>query len=269
MRTTEAGGETRCGIGTRLRAAREARGLTILQAAEKLHVDARILEALEGEDFASLGAAVYARGHLRRYAELIGEAPAELQALYPASVSATGPDLTRVPHLAAATHSARLVTLALLVLLGFAIAGVLWWVLSLPVAKPRLVSTTGTVADPSAAQLMTAMANASGRAAPGSTGAAAGEAQLDVKFYGVSWAQVTDASGRRLFEGLNAPDSTRTLSGTPPLRVIIGNAPGVTVRLNGTRVALDDLVRRDGSARFQVDASGHVAPLPPLVAHGD
>lgn len=262
MRTTEAGGETRCGIGTRLRAAREARGLTILQAAEKLHVDARILEALEGEDFASLGAAVYARGHLRRYAELVGEAPAELQTLYPASATPSGPDLTRVPHRAPAGHSTRLVTLALLVLLGFAIAGVLWWVLTLPTAKPRLVSAA-PVGDSSAAQLMTALANASGRGAP------AAQAQLDVKFYGVSWAQVTDASGRRLFEGLNAPDSTRTVSGTPPLRIIIGNAPGVTLRLNGTRIALDELVRRDGSARFQLDGSGHVAPLPPLVAHGD
>jgi cytoskeleton protein RodZ len=268
MGTTEAGGEARCGIGTRLRAAREARGLTILQAAEKLHVDARILESLEAEDFASLGASVYARGHLRRYAELIGEAPAELQTLYPASASAAGPDLTRVPHRAPDGHSSRLVTLALLVLLGFAIAGVLWWVLTLPTAKPRLVSaaTTATVGDSSATQLMTALANASGGGVPATSAA---QAQLDVKFYGVSWAQVTDAAGRRLFEGLNAPDSTRTLSGTPPLRIIIGNAPGVTVRLNGTRIAVDDLVRRDGSARFQLDASGHVAPLPPLVAHGD
>lgn len=271
MRTPEAGGEARCGIGTRLRAAREARGLTILQAAEKLHVDARVLESLEAEDFASLGAAVYARGHLRRYAELIGEAPTELQALYPASATASGPDLTRVPHLAPDGHSARLVTLALLVLLGFAVAGVLWWVLTLPVAKPRLVSAAGpaTVGDSSASQLMSALANASGRGAPGAPASSGAQAQLDVKFFGVSWAQVTDASGRRLFEGLNAPDSTRTVSGTPPLRIIIGNAPGVTLRLNGTKVAVDELVRRDGSARFQLDASGHVAPLPPLVAHGD
>jgi cytoskeleton protein RodZ len=271
MRTTEAGGEARCGIGTRLRAAREARGLTILQAAEKLHVDARVLESLEAEDFAALGAAVYARGHLRRYAELIGEAPAELQGLYPASANASGPDLTRVPHRAPERHSARLMTLALLVLLGFAIAGVLWWVLTLPVAKPRLVSATGTpgVGDSSASQLLAALANASGRSAPRSTASSAAEAQLDMRFFGVSWAQVTDASGRRLFEGLNAPDSTRTVSGTPPLRVIIGNAPGITLRLNGTRVALDELVRRDGSARFQLDGNGHVTPLPPLVAHGD
>jgi len=269
MNTSEAGGESRCGIGTRLRAAREARGLTILQAAEKLHVDARILEALEAEDFASLGATVYARGHLRRYADLVGEQPAQLQSLFPATPASSGPDLTRIPYRAPDPRSTRLMTLALLVLLLVAIAGVLWWVLTLPAAKPRAVSATSGLAVPgegSAAQLMTALAAAPGRAAPAAPGS---QVQLAVRFNGVSWAQVSDASGKRLFEGLAAPDSSRTLNGTPPLRVIIGNAPGVSVRLNGQRVALEGLVHRDGSARFQVDGSGHTAPLPPLVARGD
>ena len=55
-------GDTRAGIGTRLRAAREKKGLTLLQAAERLHLDSRILEWLEAENFAALGAPVYARG---------------------------------------------------------------------------------------------------------------------------------------------------------------------------------------------------------------
>ena len=75
--TGEAGGESVRGIGARLRAAREQCGLTVLQAAERLHVDARILEALEAQDFAALGASVYVRGHLRRYAEAVGESAAE------------------------------------------------------------------------------------------------------------------------------------------------------------------------------------------------
>lgn len=85
---SEAGGDAR-GIGARLRGAREKRGLTILQAAEKLHVDARMLEALEAGNFAALGALVYVRGHLRRYAELLGEPPPE-----PAEQYAAAPALT-------------------------------------------------------------------------------------------------------------------------------------------------------------------------------
>src|SRR5690606_36286159 len=93
-----ASGDARVGIGARLRAGREKAGLTLLHAAEKLHVDPRVLEALESERFESLGAAVFARGHLRRYAELIGERAAELEALYSERVPAEPPDLTRIPR---------------------------------------------------------------------------------------------------------------------------------------------------------------------------
>jgi cytoskeleton protein RodZ len=272
MSTSEAAGDKRCGIGTRLRAAREARGLTTLQAAEKLHVDARILEALEAENFAALGATVYVRGHLRRYAELIGESASELQGLYSDAAQTAGPDLTRIPHRGPAGHSRRFVALALLVLVAVAIAGVLWWLLTLPTAKPRPVSaaeplpleqqpSTAAVADSSAARLVSALSAA--RSAP-----AAGDAQLALRFSAVSWVAVYDASGRRLLEGISAPDSARTLSGAPPLKVVLGNAPGVAVHLNGQRVPLDGLVRRDGSARFVIDRSGHTAPVPPQLAPG-
>ncbi|MGH8266659.1 MAG: helix-turn-helix domain-containing protein, partial [Steroidobacteraceae bacterium] len=134
---SEAGGDVRCGIGTRLRGARENKGLTVLQAAERLRVDARVLDLLEAEDFAALGAAVYARGHLRRYAELVGESPAQLQELYSAAALPSVPDLTRVPRLETNGDPARLVMPALVVLIGFALAGVLWWLLTLPAPKPQ------------------------------------------------------------------------------------------------------------------------------------
>ncbi|TLZ15741.1 MAG: helix-turn-helix domain-containing protein, partial [Gammaproteobacteria bacterium] len=106
---SEVGGEQRCGTGARLRDAREKQGLTLAQAAESLHLDPRTLEALEAEDFAALGADVYVRGHLRRYAELIGESPAQLQELYARSAPAAHPDLTRIPHREPGRGAARLV----------------------------------------------------------------------------------------------------------------------------------------------------------------
>src|SRR5256885_11621997 len=83
--------------------------LPISQAAETLCLDPRTLEALEAEDFAALGADVYVRGHLRRYAELIGESPAQLQELYARSARAAHPDLTRIPHREPGRDAARLV----------------------------------------------------------------------------------------------------------------------------------------------------------------
>jgi cytoskeleton protein RodZ len=132
----EAGGDIRAGIGTRLRAAREKKSLTILQAAEKMHVDARILESLEAEDFAALGAPVYARGHLRHYAELVGESPTELQQIYADSTKAAPaqPDLTRIARAQPVSDSGKLVGPAVIGLVAVGVIGVVWWVFTLSVA---------------------------------------------------------------------------------------------------------------------------------------
>ena len=130
--TVEAGGGEPRGIGARLRTAREKRALTLLQAAERLHLDTRVVEALEAEDFAALGADVYVRGHLRRYAEAVGESPAQLLELYSSAPHAARPDLTRIPHRESDERGSRLLLPALLLVVGFALAGSLWWLLTLP-----------------------------------------------------------------------------------------------------------------------------------------
>lgn len=62
--------------GARLRREREARGMTLQQVAEQLNLDVNAIAALESENFAALGAPVFAKGHLRRYAAILGQ-PAE------------------------------------------------------------------------------------------------------------------------------------------------------------------------------------------------
>ena len=59
-------------LGLRLRHAREALGLSVSEAAEKLRLKSVIVEALEKEDFDTLGAAVYVRGYFNSYAKLVG-----------------------------------------------------------------------------------------------------------------------------------------------------------------------------------------------------
>jgi cytoskeleton protein RodZ len=268
---SEAGGDAR-GIGARLRGARERRGLTVLQVAEKLHVDAHVLEALEAGDFAALGASVYVRGHLRRYAELLGEPPPELGALY---TVASSPDLTRIPH-REPDRDSSLVLPALVVLGVFAVVGVLWWVVTLPGVGPQPVAQPPAAPAPRAAPA--GQGSAAAEAAPAAPAgahlaaadyaAAPGEARLALKFSDVSWVEVYDSGGRRLLAGLGPADSARTLSGAPPLRVVLGNAPAVAMQLNGHPVTLDGLVHRDHSARFVLDAAGHVAPAPAVPGPG-
>jgi cytoskeletal protein RodZ len=129
------------GIGARLRASREKLGLTVLQVAERIHTDPKIVDAIEAENYEALGAPVYARGHIRHYAELVGESQSDLIALYSDSSKVAQPDLTRIVKVPAGTDSSKLVAPALLVIAVFAVAGAVWWVSSLSKKKPQLSET--------------------------------------------------------------------------------------------------------------------------------
>src|SRR5262249_1054537 len=61
--------------GELLRRERERPSITQLHIAEELHLDARMVEAIETNRFDELGVPVYARGHLRQYAAILGLSP--------------------------------------------------------------------------------------------------------------------------------------------------------------------------------------------------
>ncbi len=63
-----------------MRAAREAGGLSIEDVAERLRLNAALVLAMEQDRFALLGAPVFARGHLRNYALLVGAPEQEIMA---------------------------------------------------------------------------------------------------------------------------------------------------------------------------------------------
>lgn len=65
-------------IGDALKAAREAKGWTVQDAANKLRLMVRQVEAMEAEDYAALGQPVFARGFVRNYARLLGMDPEPL-----------------------------------------------------------------------------------------------------------------------------------------------------------------------------------------------
>jgi len=73
---TEKNGDTEDGPvgGERLRVARRANNVSVRDVAKELHLDEHKVRALERNEFDVLGAPVFAKGHLRKYAELVGVA---------------------------------------------------------------------------------------------------------------------------------------------------------------------------------------------------
>ena len=87
-------------IGQTLARWRAQRGESVSTVAARLRCDTAVIEALESDRFNDLGAPVFARGHLKRYAELLG-APVD-NLLERWSVvqrqSVAPPDLTSMPR---------------------------------------------------------------------------------------------------------------------------------------------------------------------------
>lgn len=272
------------GIGARLRSARERSRLTILQAAERLHVDPDVLEALETDDFAALGAPVYVKGHLRHYAELVGESADALFDLYTQGTRVAAPDLTRVPK-PVEQDTSRLVAPAVIVVIGFAVAGTVWWGLMLSHRSATAVRTAPFTVSATTPMQPQPMRVALGGPQSGAGGAAVARvlpssgmaqsvraqtavtapARIDaqITYSSDSWTEVYDGTGRRLLYGMATAPGTRRLEGVPPLTVLLGDAAGVTLAVGGRAASISRFVRSDHTARFQIAPDGRVLAAPP------
>ena len=81
---------------------------------------------------------------------------------------------------------------------------------------------------------------------------AAGQVMLQLRFSADSWVEIFDGSGRAVLYDLGKAGSERTLTATAPLSVTLGNAPAVTVAVNGR-----PLPPSPGAvARFSIGADG-------------
>ena len=119
-------------IGARLKAARERKGLSSEKAADELHLDGWVIEALEADDYARVGPAVYAKGHLKRYAALLGLPAVEVMTGYdsiaqtPKPVPAASGNMrlrADAPPVSNLPWTPILGVLAAVLLVG----GVIWW----------------------------------------------------------------------------------------------------------------------------------------------
>lgn len=87
--------------GELLVAARRAREISREKVAESLNLDLSVIRALEENRFEELGAPVFARGHLRKYARMLGIDPEEVLRAYDAVVTEqSGADLEPAPSVA-------------------------------------------------------------------------------------------------------------------------------------------------------------------------
>jgi len=116
--------------GERLRSAREARAITVEQIAKELHLDEPKVHALERNEFSVLGAPVFAKGHLRKYAELVGVSVDDIMSDYyrmnrsEGAPPVVGPRKSPQRNLEIGPSSIGII---LAVIVAIAVLGVLYW----------------------------------------------------------------------------------------------------------------------------------------------
>nr|WP_274600709.1 RodZ domain-containing protein [Ectothiorhodospira mobilis] len=82
-----------------------------------------------------------------------------------------------------------------------------------------------------------------------------GPGRLRLVFREDCWVQITDADGEDLLSGLIRAGREHRLEGEAPIRVFLGNAPGVELTFNGRRVDTAARARDDRTARFTLSTS--------------
>jgi cytoskeleton protein RodZ len=270
--------------GPTLKAERERRGLSAQKAADEMHLDRWVIDALEADDYQRIGPTVYAKGHLKKYAALLGLPATEILAGFESRAPSQAGPMAAGPSMLLNTRDEASSSRILLFQIGGCVAvamliGILWWRPWHPRAKapsaPPPAATlhaapvdkpieSGVATDASAAPLgaeppVPASADPAGA---GSTDAAtapvpgAGRARLRLSFSADSWVDIHDASGKRTFAGNGLANSVKTLSGAAPLRVYLGAGSGVQLEINDRAVAIGPQFFAGDVARFEAGADG-------------
>ncbi|HEX5056898.1 MAG TPA: RodZ domain-containing protein [Gammaproteobacteria bacterium] len=141
--------------GHELKTARERSGMSLQAVADALHLDPRLIEAIEGEDAKVLPAPAYVRGYIRAYAQLVRCEPDTLIARYNVQAK-SDPDLVASVHLVAASkqeRDARLMWAGTAIVLSLIMVVVGGWLLMenllLDTPDTALTSSSGVIADSS------------------------------------------------------------------------------------------------------------------------
>jgi cytoskeleton protein RodZ len=274
--------------GARLRRQRELADLSEQFVAEQLNLDVSAVTALEQDDFAALGAPVFARGHLKRYAALLGLAEDEILGAYERSRAQLGQP-TLIPksrlEMPPERGPARWPWIVGSLLLFLMAAGIAAYVseygLRLPgwpfgrgsatsgatestdasamLPAPVAATPSRQVTDaPSVAPALQAAGSAAAATAPGSVPAdlPPGHVMLQLRFAADSWVEIYDGSGKAVLYDLGQAGTDRTVSGTAPLSVTLGNAPAVTLQANGRAVNLPAPPAGQTVGRYNIGADG-------------
>ena len=234
--------------GERLAEARRAQQISVLEVAKELHIDEAKVRALERNEFDVLGAPVFAKGHLRKYAHLVGVDPDDVFAdYYQMTRSDVMPPVVSVGRFRSQQELSPGPWIAVIVVIIVAAVSYWWFAVQSetqlappeseePVIPEESVATSPVVEQADVVPATVAReepAPAVSEPQPASVQVADGETLIALSYSGDCWTEISDATGRRLFFDMGRTGRTVELTGRAPFAVLFGNAENVNVRVDG------------------------------------
>jgi cytoskeletal protein RodZ len=260
------------GIGEELRRERTRQGLTLEDIVRRTKIPIRSLEAIESDGFDRLPGVVFARNFVRLYAlDLKLDAESLIARLPKFDLdSAPLPDPPRTYGRAKMDPrvKAALVSAVWLIVAGAAGAGAWYYynnygrhlVTTVAAAPPPSAPSRPISIPPSARPAAgTAPVTPSEMPAPAQTPANNGPlesnrpVQVVLTARDVVWVQVS-ADGRTAFVGTLQPNDSRTIAADDQVKVLMGNAGGLDISLNGK--TLDPLGTKGQTRTVRLTAAG-------------
>ncbi|HMD10730.1 MAG TPA: RodZ domain-containing protein [Marmoricola sp.] len=240
-------------IGSTLAAARETAGLTLEDVAAATRIRRTLIMNIENDDYSACGGDFYARGHLRNIAVAVGLDPAPLLAEFDAarpdaaparatevfeSETTTWKERRGGPNWSAAMAAALVLVIAYGLVQAFSGSGGGGHDVADPGRTTSAPPSTSAPASPTPSGDDSAVAQAP-----------RGKVTVVVRATDRSWVQVTTTSGQELFQGLLQPGQQKTFTDKTRLKLVIGNAGGVELTVNGSAIGAPG--RRGQVARVQ------------------
>lgn len=227
-------GDTSASIGHEVSAARADAGLSLAQVAERTRIRATVIGEIEADNFVHCGGDVYARGHLRAIGAALGVDPTPWIEAYDAEHGHSAPTATEVFESETAAPSRRrganwsaIMAAALVVAVGLVVAQV--------VTTSDDSRTTTTVAEPEAPPVTDPEESEPAEKPTPIAEADPEEVVVQVTALpaGISWVQVTRSDGSVAFTGNIGSGQSKTFRDDRYLKLVLGNAAGVELTVNG------------------------------------
>jgi cytoskeleton protein RodZ len=244
--------------GELLAEARREQQISVSEIAKELHLDELKVRALERNEFEVLGAPVFAKGHLRKYSQLVGVDEDDVFTDYYTMTRTEGmpPIVSRRRKVRREITPGPWVAVGVLLIIA---AAAYWWfviriesavVVPAPAAQSEPEETQPSLPEPDESSSdpelideadLPDQATVEPEPQPEVEPAArivdpepppADQIQLTLRFSGDCWTEINDADGQQLYFRMGRAGETLELSGRAPLSALFGDADNVDVLVN-------------------------------------